>query len=307
MSKTIILTGATGLIGKKLSQVLLDKKYELIILSRNPLKAELAIPGASQYLEWDSVHSTSDSWKNSIDGAEAIVHLAGENVMAKRWNDEHKKNVIESRRNGTRKLVDAVAASNGKPKLFLSASAIGYYGYDPDKTFDEYSSPGNDFFSEVAKVWEEETVKVSQFGVREARIRIGIVLDKDEGALAKMITPFKYFIGGSLGSGGQWFPWVHIDDVVNLFIYAIENDNVNGALNCVSPGIVTMKEFAKMLGKVMRRPSFFKVPEYVLKLIVGEGADAVTKVSKVVPKRTIESGYKFRFAELEKALSDILK
>ncbi|MFH1195243.1 MAG: TIGR01777 family oxidoreductase [bacterium] len=307
MPKRIIITGATGLIGKNISNVLLDKKYELIILSRSPQKAELIIPGASQYLEWDSTKETSDTWKRFIDGADAIIHLAGENVMAKRWSEDHKRNVIESRRIGTKKLVDAIAESSVKPKLFLSASAIGYYGYNPFETFDENSKYGSDFFSDVVKVWEDEAIKAKQYGAREVRIRIGIVLDKNEGALAKMIIPYKYCIGGPLGSGKQWFPWIHIDDLVNLFVYAIENDFVHGALNGVSPGIVTMKEFSKMLGKAMHRPSIFKVPEFILKIIVGEGADAVTKVSKVVPTRTIESGYHFSYAELEKTLHNILK
>lgn len=295
------------MIGKRLSKAILEKEYQLIVFTRSPKKAKAIIPGADSYVYWDSTSAGGDEWKDYIKEADTVIHLAGENVMAKRWSDEHKKNVIESRRLGTKKLVDAIASSDKKPGLFLSASAIGYYGYDPQKTFNEDSPSGSDFFADVVRIWEEETLKVKSNNIREVRIRIGIVLDKNEGALAKMITPFKFFAGGPLGSGKQWFPWIHIDDLVKLFVFAVENENVNGVLNGVSPGIVNMNEFAKTLGKVMRRPALFKVPEFALRLIVGEGADAVTKVSKVAPIRTLDAGYKFQFENLETALKDILR
>ena len=300
--KKIVLTGATGLIGKKIADLLIRRGDEVTIFTRSIDKAKKIIPGAADYVEWNP---KSDNWHSALEGKYAVVHLAGENVMAKRWDEQHKKNIFDSRVDTTRALVKAIQNTSNKLKVFISASAVGYYG-NSEEPVTEKSNAGNDFLAGVVNVWEEETKKVDLLKVRRINIRIGIVLDKNEGALARMITPFKYLIGGPLGSGKQWFPWIHIDDVIGIFLYAIDNENVFGILNAVSPNPVRMSEFCKTLGSVMHRPSLFKVPAFVLKIIFGEAADVLLTGARVIPERTMKLGYKFIFEKREDALMNLL-
>ena len=193
-----------------------------------------------------------------------------------------------------------------KPKVFISASAIGYYG-NSEKLVNEDSAPGKDFLAEVVNAWESEANKVESCGVRRVSIRTGIVLDTNEGALVPMISQFKFFAGGPIGSGEQWFPWIHIDDVVKIFLFAIDNQNVSGALNASSPNPLRMKEFCKTLGKVMHRPSLFKVPAFIIKIFFGEAADVLLNGVQVIPEKTIKAGYNFRFETAEEALKNLLK
>ncbi len=302
----IVVTGATGLIGKKICKKLLENGGEVIVFSRSPEKAKSLITNANKYVKWDYEDETNTGWKNELNNADSIVHLAGENVMSHRWNEAHKSNVLNSRVLGTRSLVEAISKNSTNVKSFISASAVGFYGNSEITEFTEDSAAGNNFLADVTKQWEREVQGASDNGIREVRIRIGIVLDKNEGALAKMITPFNFFIGGPLGDGKQWFPWVHVDDVTGIFLHALNNENVSGALNAVSPGIVNMKQFCKELGNVMKRPSSLNVPGFALKIVLGEGADVVTQGAKVVPKKTTETGYSFKFDKLERALSDLV-
>ncbi len=304
MSKRIIITGATGLIGSAISRKLIKRRDEVVVFSRSPEKAKQKVMNAFSYIKWN--YDSYGDWKSSINEADAIIHLAGENVMGARWNEEHKNKVLNSRVNGTRNLVKAIGELAKKPEVFICASAIGYYNSSIEAVVDEDSQAGTSFLSMVTKRWEEEAAEVEKFGVRRVNIRIGIVLDKNDGALAKMITPFKYFIGGPLGTGNQWMPWIHVDDIADLFIYALDN-KVSGVLNGVAPSPVKMKEFAKTLGKVLKRPSFFYVPEFVLRIVLGEAANVVLSGSKVIPKRTMEAGYKFAHTNLEETLQNIFK
>ena len=303
MEKRIVVTGATGLIGKRVIELLKEKNYSVTVFTRSPQKAKSILPRADEFVEWDS---NNINWSESINGAYGIIHLAGESVIGKRWSPQQKQKIKESRIEGTGALIKAVSKVENKPEVFISASAVGYYGTSFTKEFTEESEPGNDFLAEVASAWENEAEKVEKLDVRRVSIRIGIVLDKNEGALAKMITPFKFFIGGPLGSGNQPFPWVHLDDVAGLFIYALENKNLFGAYNAVAPEKLTMKEFTNRLGNVMKRPSIFSVPEFVLKIVLGEAAEVVTKGAFVIPKRTLESGYNFKFTKVNNALKDLL-
>lgn len=300
--KRIIITGATGFIGSKISAELIKRGDEVVVLSRSSEKARQIIQKAYKYVDWN--FNSMGEWIKEIEEADAIIHLAGENIMGARWSDTHKKKVLNSRVLGTGTLVNAICQSSKKPS-FICASAIGFYNNSIDVVVDEESPSGSGFLSEVTQKWEVEAVKVKTCGSRSVTIRTGIVLDKNEGALAKMITPFKFFIGGPLGSGKQWIPWIHIDDIANLFVYAIDNE-ITGILNGVAPNAVRMKEFAKVLGKVLNRPSFFRVPEFILNLILGEAAYAVTKGSKVLPNRTLDAGYKFNYTDLREALKNIL-
>jgi uncharacterized protein (TIGR01777 family) len=305
MPKKIVITGATGLIGKKISETLINRGDELIIFTRSPEKAKQIIPGAKEYVKWN--YNNPHEWKEKINGVDSVIHLAGENVMGKRWTDKYKNKILESRIVSTKNLVEVISHSKQKPESFISASAVGFYPYSETEEFTEDSKPGNHFLSNVTKQWEDETAVVEKYGVRCVNIRTGIVLDKNEGALAKMILPFKLFIGGPLGNGKQWFPWIHINDVVGIYVFALDNENITGVLNAVAPEFINMKSFCKNLGKVINRPSIFKVPSFVLNIVLGKGAEAVLSGSKIKPQRTLGFGYKFLFDNSFKALSDILK
>lgn len=302
--KKIIITGATGLIGRKLSQKLTEAGHQIIVFSRNASSAKNILKKDYTYIDWD--YRKSDKWIESISTADVIVHLAGINLFAKRWNKKFKEEILASRKETTKALVDAVKLSQAKPEVFVSASAVGYYGDCGDKLLDENSPAGNDFLAEVCKVWEAEAAVVEQAGVRRVSVRTGIVLSKEDGALKRMLLPFKLFVGGPLGNGKQWFPWIHIDDIVGIYFHAIENQNLNGAVNAASPNICTMKEFAKTLGKVLHRPSLFPVPELALKIAIGEAGKVVLMSQRVKVNKLLESGYKFKFENLEEALRNLL-
>ena len=305
MPEKIVLTGATGLIGRKISEALINRSDELIIFTRSPEKAKQIIPGAKEYVKWD--YNYPDEWKEKITGVDSVIHLAGENVMGKRWTQSYKTKIIESRIVSTKNLIEAISHADQKPKSFISASAVGFYPYSDTEEFTEDSKPGNHFLSQVTKQWEDETEAVDKYGVRRVNIRTGIVLDKNEGALAKMLLPFKLFIGGPLGTGKQWFPWIHINDIVGIYLFAHDNKNIDGALNAVAPEFINMKSFCKNLGKVINRPSIFNVPSFVLNIVLGKGTEAVLNGSKIKPQRTLGFGYKFLFDNSLKALSEILK
>jgi len=296
----VLITGATGLIGKKITQKLLSRGDEVIILTRSAHQAKKSIPNAADYREWNE----DLLLKKEIE-IDAVINLAGENVMARRWNDTHKKKVLESRINSTKNLIEFISALETKPKVFISASAIGIYGNE-NSVVDENSSTANDFLANVVKEWEAESSKIDALDIRRVNVRIGIVLDKNEGALAKMITPFKFFVGGAIGCGKQWFSWIHADDIAGIFLFALDNQSVNGAVNGTAPNPVSMNEFAATLGKIMRRPSLFNVSAFVLKLVLGEGAEAVLGGTKVNSEKIKMLGYKFKFENLYKALEDLL-
>jgi len=301
--KKIIVTGATGLIGQSIVNKLINRGDEVVVFSRSKEKAKKIFPDAFEYVTWN--YDLHGGWEKYLEGADAVIHLAGENVMGGRWNKSHKKKVLESRTAGTKNIVDAICNATQKPSVFVCASAVGYYNNAIDLEVDEDSSVGEGFLSEVVQKWEEESAKIDRCNVRRVNIRTGIVLDKNDGALAKMLTPFKFFIGGPLGSGNQWMPWIHIEDISDLFIFAVDND-INGILNGVSPNPVKMNDFAKILGRTLNRPSLFRVPEFILKFVLGEASETVIKGSKIIPKRTMEEGFNFSYTDLQQALENIL-
>ena len=300
--KKIVLTGATGFLGKKIVRKLIDRGDEVCILTRTVENAKKIFPTVNRIIEWNP---GSNSWYSSLEGADAVINLAGENILARRWNEEHKRKILLSRVNSVQSLIHAIEHVKSRPKVFISASAVGYYG-NREEAVDENSNHGKDFMADVVTKWENETKKIDTLAVRRVNIRIGIVLDKKNGALARMILPFKFFIGGPLGSGVQWFPWVHVDDVVGIFLFALDNENVNGILNAVSPNPVRMNDFCKTLGMVMKRPSMFRVPEFVLIILFGEAAQVILSGAKVNPKRTEEFGYRFEYSKLAEALKNLL-
>lgn len=242
---------------------------------------------------------------NSVPSVDAIVHLAGEPV-AQRWTGEVKNRIYNSRVDGTRKLVSAMGELQNKPTVLITASAVGYYGDRGDEVLMEDSAPGKDFLAQLCVKWEEEATRALEFGVRVVRIRIGIVLGRDGGALKQMLTPFRLGIGGRLGNGCQWMPWIHVDDLLGLFVFAAENASIQGPLNGSSPEPVTNAEFTRHLAQALHRPAMLRVPKFALKLVLGELADFAFASSKVVPDAPTRSGFKFAFPELSEAFKALL-
>jgi len=301
----VIISGATGLIGHGLSKRLIEKGEEVIILSRSIEKAKTIIPNANDYVEWRINGSTNPNLLEKLSSADAVINLSGENVLSGRWTKKQKEKIYNSRVKGTRKLTEAILKSGVKLKTYISASAVGIYGSQESATYED-SNTANDFLANVVKDWESASIGLEKLETRRVNHRIGIVLSTKDGALKKLLTPFKLFIGGPLGNGKQWFPWVHIDDVVEMFLYSLYNKEVSGPINTVSPNPLRMKEFCKVLGKIMHRPSFFNVPGFVLKLIFGEGGAVLLSGAKVIPKKAEDLGYKFKFDNAESALKNLL-
>lgn len=304
MKKKIIITGATGLIGKKLSKTLIDRGDEVTVFTRDTDSAKKKLPFIKNFVEWN--YRKPEDWEDQLGGKDAIVHLAGVNLFSKRWNKDFKNKIIESRQISTQNLVIATADCKNKPGVFISATGVGYYGDGKETILKEDAQKGNDFLADVCEIWERESQKAGDYGIRNVQVRTGIVLSTEDGALKQMLLPFKLFIGGSLGSGKQWFPWLHIDDIINIYIHAIDNENISGPINAASPNIVRMKEFAKTLGKVLKRPSLFPVPEFVLRIVVGEAAGTVVSGQRINVDKLMKSGYEFKFINLGEALKDLL-
>jgi uncharacterized protein (TIGR01777 family) len=274
------LIGATGFIGRHLERALRDRGDDVVT-------ASLRDPSAAA---------------TTLAGCDAIVNLAGEPI-AQRWNERVKAAIAASRIDAPRALIDALAALPQRPSAYISASAVGYYGTSETATFTEESAPGSDFLADVCKGWEREALRAQEFGMRVALVRTGIALG-DGGALAQMLPPFKLGAGGIIGNGKQWMSWVHVDDVVGVYLLAL--DGTNGALNATAPQPVTNSQFTKALGRAVHRPTILPTPTFALRALLGEGADMLLQGQKVLPARTQAQGYRFRFTDLDAALADIV-
>jgi len=286
----VLLTGASGFIGSRLSKRLETAGHRVLPVSRKP--------GAGY--DW-----SDKSLAEGVREADAIIHLAGENLFAKRWSTAQKEVLRSSRTAPTMKL--ASLAAERKPACFISASAVGYYGPNSNDQLHEGSPHGHDFLASLCSDWEAATTAASTAGVRTAVVRTGVVLGLGGGALSKMLPPFKLGLGGPLGSGKQWVSWIHIEDLVSVFLFILENPNASGAFNGTAPQPVTMKELAKSLGRALHRPAIFPVPAPMLRLALGEVADILLTGQYVEPRRTSEAGFKFQFADVERAMIDILR
>ena len=302
--KKIVITGATGLIGRELCKSLFTRRDELTIFSTSVEKAKAVLPFAKEVVEWKNYDKDYSVY---LEGKDAVIHLAGASVAGKRWNQSYKKEIYDSRINTTRNLVSSIEKCEQKPEVFISASAIGFYGERKDSILSETSSAGNDFLSHVCIDWENASEQLEMLNVRRAIVRTGIVLSTDDGALKKMLLPFQLYVGGPLGNGKQWFSWIHLADIISLYLFLLDNKNLKGIFNAVSPQPVQMKTFAKILGKVLRKPSLFPVPKFILKLVMGESASAILASQKVKPGALLEAGFKFNYEDLELALIDLLK
>jgi len=297
--KKIAIFGGSGFIGQNLTAKLKEKNYYVINFTRNATKYIATFDNNIQY----SYHS--NDWKKYLENTYAVINLAGASVAAKRWTKSYKKIIYKSRINTTELIVNTVNNLKEKPQVFINASATGYYGDCNDKVITEKSPAGNDFLAKVCLDWESAAKKINP-DIRLIIPRIGFVLDKKQGGLAKMILPFKFFIGGPLGSGNQYIPWIHKKDLINLIIFLIENENCTGEFNCSSPKPITMKEFASEIGKVLIRPSILKVPTSVLKLILGEQSIVVLNSCRAIPEKASTFNFKFYYEDIDKALENLL-
>lgn len=298
-SKKILITGGTGFIGSYLCSELLKQGHFISIITRSPEKYSEEQSKNLQYIGW------GNDLSKAMTETDVVINLVGESLFGKRWTDSVKKSIYNSRIESTKELVKAMKNSDSKPDLFISVSAVGIYGDSGDKLLDESSPLGDDFLAHVCKDWEEESKKAKELGVRVVNPRLGIVFEKDGGFLQIMKLPFLFFVGGPIGDGKQYFPWVHMDDLVRGLIYPIENEAFDGPYNVCSPQPEPMNRLAEALGNVLNRPSFFRVPEFVIKTVLGEAAQPALASLNVQPKVLQISGFEFKFEDVEEALADI--
>ena len=298
----ILVTGASGLIGRRLCQSLLDEGHTVIGLSRSPESAR-GVP-VTEMRRWDALSGPPDD--KALAGVDAVIHLAGEPIAARRWSDEQKRRVRDSRVVSTRNLVNGMLAMTTAPAAFISSSAVGFYGDRGDEMLDEQSPAGVGFMADVCKAWEQEAERAAPSGTRVVRVRTGVVLSREGGALEKMRLPFTLGVGGKLGSGRQWFPWIHIADIVDIYRYALTADSLSGPVNATAPTPVTNAEFTRRFARALHRPAFVPVPEFGLRAVLGEMADVLLSSQRVLPGVLMTAGYRFRFLSLDDALADLL-
>jgi uncharacterized protein (TIGR01777 family) len=295
----IAITGASGFIGRRLMKALAAGDHKLRVLSRH---AGTNLPPGVQLFVWDAMKSQPP--EESLQGVDAVIHLAGEPI-AQRWNDEVKQKIRDSRVTGTRNLVQALSTSSARPAVLICGSAIGYYGSRGDEVLTESSAPGSGYMADVCVAWEKEADLAESLGIRLVKLRTGVVLGANGGALAKMLSPFKAGMGGKLGHGDQWMSWVHLDDLVGIIQHALENP-VRGPVNGTSPNPVTNADFTKALSHAISRPAVMPLPAFTLKFMFGEMAEVMLASQRVLPRAAGEAGYQFRYPDLEPALANIL-
>ncbi|MCS7225931.1 MAG: TIGR01777 family oxidoreductase [Gloeomargarita sp. SKYB31] len=294
---TILVTGATGFIGSRLVKRLFTEGETVRILSRSPERAQALFPQAQVY-PWTALTA-------AVEGCTGVVNLAGEPIIG-RWTPARKQAIWDSRVGGTQRLVSAIGQATQRPQVLINASAIGYYGASETVTFTEASPPGNDFLAQVCQAWEQAAQPVQALGVRLVIFRIGIVLGLG-GAIRRILPPFRAFLGGPIGSGRQWFAWIHQDDVVNLILTALRDERWSGIYNATAPEPVRMAEFCQVLGQVLHRPSWLPVPAMVLELLLGDAAQVILTGQRVLPERVQAMGFTYQYPTLAPALQDILR
>jgi uncharacterized protein (TIGR01777 family) len=300
----IIITGGTGLIGRPLSAALLNEGHEVIILSRNPANRQ-GIPAGVRLERWDG--QTAAGWGALADGAGAIINLAGESIADGRWSEERKQRILQSRLNAGKAVMQAIEQAQTKPGVLLQASAVGYYGPRGDEIITEESNPGDDFLAHVCAAWEASTAAAVDHGVRRPVLRTGIVLSNEGGAFPKLLLPFRFFAGGPVGSGKQWYPWIHIDDEIAAMRFLLNHPSATGPFNLAAPEPMTNKALATTIGKVMGRPALFPAPSFAIKLAFGEMATVVLDGQRAIPKRLQELGFQFTYPAAEAALRALLR
>jgi uncharacterized protein (TIGR01777 family) len=300
----IIITGGTGLIGRALSASLAADDHQVTLLSRNPHRAA-GLPDGVQVARWDA--RTAQGWAHLADGADAVVNLAGENIASGLWTKKRKRRIHDSRVKAGQAVVQAVQAATQKPRVVVQSSGIGYYGPRGDEEIAEDAPAGDDFLSRVALDWEASTASLDAVGVRRPIIRSGAVFSTQGGAFPLMRLPFKFFVGGPLGSGRQWLPWIHVADEVRAIRFLIEHPQADGPFNLCAPDTLTNAALMRVLGQVMGRPAFMRVPAWALRLSLGELSTTLLHGQRAVPRRLLELGFTFQFPEAQAALRDLLR
>lgn len=296
----IAIAGGSGFVGKALTKELISHHHEVIILTRGSNRYDPI--NQIQYVQWLTKDSHPEDFLQESD---VIINLAGESLNSGRWTEQRKERIVSSRLQAVDALLALINKLDQKPKTFINASAVGYYGTSQTATFTEQSTAGDDFLARTVKEWEHRALTSEQLGIRTVLCRFGIILDKQQGALAKMLLPYRAFIGGTIGSGRQWLSWIHIKDVVKALEFAIETNEVKGPVNFTAPAPVQMKEFGQMLATVLHRPHWLPVPSFALQMLLGEMSILVLEGQKVLPTQLLDNGFSFDFPELSTALTDI--
>ncbi len=300
----IVVTGGTGFIGRALCAALMNGNHTVSVLTRH----------TGQVLHWPDIHINSvewnardiGPWEQALEGADAVINLAGAPIAESRWSDARKQLITDSRVLTTRLLVKALSRCSSEPATFISASGIGYYGARDDRRLDEGAARGQGFLADLCLAWEAEAIRAAEFGARVVILRTGMVLEHDGGALPKMLLPFRFFAGGPIMPGSQWVSWIHRNDHIGLIQWALTTTTLSGPINAVAPEPVTMKMFCEVLGRVIHRPSWLPVPRFALHMLLGELGTLMTTGQRVIPAKAIAGGYTFRYPTLEPALEAIL-
>ena len=300
----IIVTGGTGFIGRALCTALSEEGHRVTILTRTSGGAAPLFGNTMLSVEWNG--RDTGPWEQALEGADAVINLAGAPIADARWTNARKQILTDSRVFTTRLLARALSRRSSKPATFISASGIGYYGPSDDRLLDEGVARGTGFLADLCLAWEAEAMRAAEFGARVVILRTGMVLEADGGALAKMLIPFKLFAGGPIMPGTQWVSWIHRNDHIGLIQWALANNHVSGPLNAVAPEPVTMKTFCEVLGRVLHRPSWLPVPGFALNMLLGELGTLMTTGQRVIPKKAMAGGYTFRYPTLESALRAVL-
>jgi uncharacterized protein len=301
----VFVTGGTGLIGTRLVRDLLKRGDQPVVLSRRPDAAAKLFGPSCTVVSGDPTQA--GDWMGAVADCDAVINLAGENVFGRRWNAEVKALLHDSRVRATQNVAEALRRpADGRRRTLVNASAIGYYGPHGDEELSEDSPPGDDFLAHICIDWEKAAHAVEAAGVRCVTVRVGVVLDKEGGALAKLLTPFKLGAGGPVGGGRQWMSWIHHEDMTGLFLLALDNPEARGPLNGTAPNPVTNRDFSKALGRALHRPAFMPMPGFALRALVGEAAEVVLTGQRVLPKHAQRLGYVFKYPTADAALQEIV-
>lgn len=301
----VIITGGTGFIGRPLSLRLVEEGFDVVCLTRNVSAAKNRGGNGIKFVEWDG--KSEEGWSDYADGATAIINLAGESIGSGRWSETKRQRILQSRLNAGEAVTEAVKSVKRKPEVVIQASAIGVYGNRGEEILDESSGLGDGFLAEVAQNWEGSTEEIEALGVRRVVVRTGLVLGSTGGALARLLLPYRFFVGGPMGSGKQWMSWIHIEDEIGSILFLMERKDLNGFFNLAAPHPLQNKSFSRELGKLLKSSSWLPVPGFLLKLFLGKMAEETILTSqRVLSARLEEAGFKFAYPELKEALTDIL-
>lgn len=300
----IIVTGGTGFIGRALVNRLLKNGHSVTVLARNADSARALLPSAVICINWNP--PSIGTWSKAFASADAVINLAGEPIAENRWTEARKRLIWDSRIGATRSVVEALRTHATKPCVLVNASGIGYYGASDEHLLDETAARGSGFLADLCLAWEAEAMSAAEFGTRIVIVRTGMVLEADGGALAKMLLPFRLFLGGPIMPGSQWVSWIHRRDHIGLIDWALSTATVSGPINAVAPEPVTMKTFCEVLGRALHRPSWLPVPGIALNILLGELGTILTTGQRVIPTKAMAGGYVFHYSTLEPALKDIL-